>query len=90
MAGQDGGMWRGKKVHIIDGSVYQLIGEGKWSKTRIIIKKWLQRVAPEEPLDYKELQSDRGLLNYVFDTYRICRKILKGIHLTLYYWHSHR
>ena len=26
---------------------------GIWAKTRIIIKKWLQRVASEEPLDYK-------------------------------------
>ena len=35
---------------------------------RIITEKWLQRVTSEEPLDYKELQSDQGFLNYVFDT----------------------
>ena len=53
MTGQDGGPWRGTKVHVIYGSIYQLIGEVKWAKTWIIIKKWLQRVTLEEPLDYK-------------------------------------
>ena len=55
MARKDGGPRRGKKVHIIDGSVYQLIGEEKLAKTRITIKKWLQRIAYGEPLDYKGL-----------------------------------
>ena len=63
---QDRGPWIGAKVRIIYGSIYQLRGEGKWAKTRIIIKKWLQRVALGAPLDCKELQSDRGLMNYVF------------------------
>ena len=57
---------------------------------RIITEKWLQRVTSEEPLDYKELQSDQGLMNYVFDTYRSCRKFLKGMHLTLDSWQQHR
>ena len=90
MARQDGGTWRGTKVHIVYGSIYQLIGEGKWAKTRLIIKKWLQRVASVEPLDCKELQSDQGLPNYVFDTYRSCSKFLKGMHLTLDSWCPHR
>ena len=38
MARQEVGSWRGTKVHIIDGSIYQLIGEEKWTNTRIIIK----------------------------------------------------
>ena len=48
-----------------------------------------QTIASVEPLDYKELQSDWGLLNYIFDTYRICRQFLKGIHLNLDFWHPH-
>ena len=32
-------------------------------------KKWLQKFVLEEPLEYKELKRDRGLLNYVFYTY---------------------
>ena len=36
-AGQDGYLWIGKKIHIIDGYIYQLIGEGKWAKDRLII-----------------------------------------------------
>ena len=47
MAGKDGGPWRGTKVQIRNWSVYWLIGEGKWTKTRIIIDKWLQRVKLE-------------------------------------------
>ena len=39
MAGKYGGLKRGTKVKIIDGSVYQLIGERKWTKTQIIIEK---------------------------------------------------
>ena len=89
MAGQDGGPWIRTKVHIIYRYIYQMIGEGKWAKTRIIIKKWMQRVALGELLDYKELQSNRRLLNYVFDTYRSCRPFLKGMHLTWDYWRPH-
>ena len=87
MVGQDRGLRRGTKFHILDGSIYHMTGEGKWAKTRLIIKKWLQRVALEEPLDYNELQSDRGLLNYLLDTYRSCRQSMKGMHLTLDSWH---
>ena len=43
-----------------------------------------------EHLDYKELQSDRVLLNYVFDAYRSCRPFLRLIHLTLDYWHPYQ
>ena len=86
MAGQYEGPWRGMKVHIIDSSVYQLIGEGKWVNIWIMIKKWLQKVALGEPLDYTELQSYPGLLNYVFDTYRSCRPFLEGMHITLDSW----
>ena len=39
IAGQDGGPWRGKKVHIIYGYIYLLKGHRIWSKTRLIIKK---------------------------------------------------
>ena len=38
MVGQDGGPWIGTKVHIIDGSIYNLIGEAKWAKTQRMIK----------------------------------------------------
>ena len=51
MAGQDGGPWIRTKVHIIYRYIYQMIGEGKWAKTRIIIKKWMQRFALGELLD---------------------------------------
>ena len=49
----------------------------------------MQRVPLEEPMDYKELQSDQGFLNYVFDTYKSFRKFLKGINLTLDSWQPH-
>ena len=90
MYGKYGVPWRGMKVHIIDGSIYQLMGERKWAKTRLIIKKWLQRVACGEPLDYTEFQSDQGLLNYLFDTYMSCRPFLKVMHPNLDYWIPHR
>ena len=32
------------------------------------------------------MQSDWGLPNCVFDTYRSCRPFLKVIHITLEYW----
>ena len=51
-----------------------------------MIKKWLQKVALGEPLDYTELQSYPGLLNNVFDTYRSCRPFLEGMHITLDSW----
>ena len=46
--------------------------------------------ASEEPLDYKELQSDRVLLNFFFDTYSSCRPFMKGIHLNLDSWSPYR
>ena len=39
MSGKDGCPWRVMKVHIRYGSIYQMIGEGKRAKTRLIIKK---------------------------------------------------
>ena len=39
MVGKDGGPWIGTKVYIIYGSIYELVGEGKWSKTSFINKK---------------------------------------------------
>ena len=39
--GQDVGPWRGRKVHIIHGSIYHLTGEGKRAKTWLIIKNVL-------------------------------------------------
>ena len=55
-----------------------------------VIVKWLQRVTSEEPLQYKELQSYRGFLNYVFKTYTSFRSFMKFMHLNLEYWYPHR
>ena len=60
--GQDTGFWRKTKVHIRDGFIYHMVREGKWSKPWLK-KIFLQRVTFDKPLDHKELQSDRGLLN---------------------------
>ena len=87
---QDGSPWRCTKVHIIDVSFYQLIGEGKCTKSRYIIEKFLQRVTSEEPLYYKELQSDWQFLHHVFDTYKSCWPFLKGMNLALESCHSHQ
>ena len=43
MSGQEGFPWRGEKVHIIDGSIYKMIREGKWSKNKLIIKKMVTK-----------------------------------------------
>ena len=61
----------------------------KWSKTWSIIKKWLLRVTSGEPLNYKELQSDRGIVNYVSITYRIWSPFLKVMHINLDPWRPH-
>ena len=44
----------------------------------------------EETLEYKELQSYQGLLNYVFDSYSICGPFLKGMNINLDSWLPHR
>ena len=44
MVGKDRGLWRCTKFHIINGSIYQLIGKEKWAKNQLILKKCLQRV----------------------------------------------
>ena len=41
-------------------------------------------------MDYRELQSDRRLLNYVFDTYISFRPFLKGMNITLESCYPHR
>ena len=88
--GKYGSPWRGTKVHIIYGYIYLLKGYGIWAKTRLIIKKWLQRVTSEEPLNYKELQSEQGMLNCVFESHWSCRPFLKGMDIILYFWCPHR
>ena len=53
-------------------------------------KMFLQIFISEEPLGYKELKRDGGLMNYVFATYRSCRPFLKEMHLTLDSWCPHQ
>ena len=53
MEGQEGGSWRGTKFHIKERSVYQLVVEEKWAKTRHIIQNWLLGVMSYTPLEYK-------------------------------------
>ena len=60
MEDQYGGPRRGTKFHIIYGYVHHITGEGKCTKTHLIIEKWLQRFTSEEPLEYKELKLIRG------------------------------
>ena len=44
----------------------------------------------EETLEYKELQSDQGLLNYFFDSYSICGPFLKVMNINLDSWRPHQ
>ena len=42
MSRQDGGPWRGAKLHIVHGSIYRIIGEVKWAKTCLKTKKMVE------------------------------------------------
>ena len=44
MVGQNGGMWRSTKFHIIYGSVYQLIGGGEMDQDLAYNRKMAERV----------------------------------------------
>ena len=66
------------------------MGEEKWAKTWLIIKKWLRRFTFDTALDYKEFLNDQEFMVHVFDTYKNCRTFLKGIHINLDSWFPHR
>ena len=84
--------WAGAVVHVIPGKgVCVLTSDEKWSKTKGIIAKWLDRLEGGETiLDHKELLSDRGFLVYVTRAYPPMIPYLKGFHLTAEMWRGNR
>ena len=99
---QEPGPWAGVVVHLRPGKpVYKLITQSRWDKTKRILnhlKKSYNRAEHEAAelgnqeiwLSRSELESARGFLIYVTQTYTAMVPYLKGIHLTIDSWRPHR
>ena len=89
---QNAGAWAGSIVRTNDTEVGILVSEERWTKTRQMIRKWVDKLRKDQyqKLDLKELVSDRGFLIYVTRTYKPMVLYLKGIHLTIDGWRKNR
>ena len=70
--------------------IFVLTSEEKWDRTKTTIMKWHERVSKQEPLDFRELRSDRGFLAYVGRAYPFMVPYFKGFHLSLESWRDGR
>jgi hypothetical protein len=78
-----------------DDAVYKFVTQERWDKTKAKID-WIWkevqdiRAGNKAAMDYKTLESYRGVLIYVSRTYTTLIPYLKGIHLTLDSWCPNR
>ena len=89
---QRAGAWAGSIVRTNNSEVGVLVSDERWTKTRLIIRKWILKLRENasESLNTKELFSDRGFLVYVTRTYGDLTPYLKGIHLKIDGWRKDR
>jgi hypothetical protein len=95
---QDGGPWTGTVVHTTNYRVSVMVADKRWIKTQTSIRHLFyemislekgreqEDVGPRsrQGVDHKALESDRGFLIYVSQTYPYMAPYLKGVHLTMY------
>jgi len=85
----DPGPWAGSIVKAKD-DVYVLISQERWDKVKGMLQ-WLRLSLDYGlPIDQKTLESYRGYLVYISQTYPFITPFLKGIHLTLDSWRPWR
>ena len=86
------GAWAGVNVIIEeDGGMLVTTSQEKWDQMKAICSYWLTELnTGRNNLDFKRLQSDRGFLVYVTQTYPGMKPYLKGFHLSLESWRGGR
>ena len=85
------GAWAGSVIRVIEQGVGVTVSEEKWQKLKGIVALWLGQVqAGETKLDRKQMESDRGFLVYVAQTFPVMKSYCKGFNLTLESWRPHR
>jgi hypothetical protein len=96
-AAQKGGAWAGGVAHCDERGVWKLITQERWEKAKSNLAKLDEALKEvEDPnslsteLDRKMLESFRGFLVYVAQTYTTMRPFLKGLHLTIDGWRPDR
>jgi hypothetical protein len=89
---RNAGAWAGSIIRTNDSEVGITVSQERWSKTKSIIGKWLDRICknPDQGLNTKELLSDRGFLIYITRTFKMMVPYLKGFHLTIDGWRTDR
>jgi hypothetical protein len=92
---QDGGLWAGTFVHTINGRVSVMVNKKRWIKTRMNIWRLVDELSRDQEdggprsrqgVDHRALESDRGFLIYVSQTYPSMVPYLKGIHMNMDSW----
>jgi hypothetical protein len=84
------GAWAGSIIHTTEGSVRVMISCERWLKAKAMITCIHDCLKAGEHLDFKTLESYRGYLVYISQTYPMLVPYLKDIHLTLDSWHPNR
>jgi len=73
--------------HTSEGRVTVLLSQERWEKTWAIITGIAQTLKDDKGLfEFKKLESERGSLMYIMQTYLAMKPYLRGIHATLDSW----
>jgi hypothetical protein len=85
------GAWAGAVILTDDEGVYVRVLDEKWEKAKAIIKKTKEEILGADGwIGRKGLESSRGFLLYVTQTYPSMVPYMKGFHLTLDGWRKGR
>jgi hypothetical protein len=84
------GPWAGSVVVAQDEGVGVKVAQDKWDKTKKILTHTLELIDSQGPIPLKVLESYRGSLIYVQQTYPAFTPYLKGYHLTIDSWRPDR
>jgi hypothetical protein len=86
----EAGAWKGAVVHTNDDKVTVLTTQEKWDKLKECIDwMWVHHTDPGG-MDHKILESKRGFLVHMGQTYPALKPYFKGVHATLESWRNGR
>lgn len=86
----EAGAWKGAVVHTSNDKVTVLATQEKWDKLKECIDWMWVHHTDAGGMDHKILESKRGFLVHMGQTYPALKPYLKGVHATLESWRSGR
>jgi hypothetical protein len=89
-ASLEAGAWKGSVVHTSEGEVVVLATMEKWTKLKECIAWMWNHHEDVDGMDHSLLESKRGFLVHMGQTYPALKPYMKGVHATLESWRQGR